>query len=361
MNKPQNGGVLLTTDKTSYRPLFETKSQRKNALLSFILVSLLIMLISCKGENKQSVKLTGDTEIDALSAAIGKNPDDANLYFQRARKFYDKGSYDMTINDMMKAMTIDSLNPDFYHLLSDAYLDYMNSNGALNAMNKVLSIYPERIPSLLKMAELKYILEDYDGSILTLNEIIRLDQNNAEAYFMLGNNFRALSDSERAKNAYQTAVEMDSKLTDAWISLGELYEEKKDPKALTYYESAILSNPASMQALHAKAYYLQNHGKINEAKEIYRQIILTDRTYTDAYLNSGLLYMEQDSFDRAYEQFDLMASVSPTNYQGFYYRGIVNNLMGNKEKAILDLESALRLNPKDKKTEEALNTLKTSK
>lgn len=361
MDKPLNGVVPHAKDKTSYRLLYGTTIRRQSVLPGIMLLFLAIMLFSCKEDQKPASKLTGDAEIDALTAKINKSPQDANLYFKRAGRFYDKGSYDMTINDMMKAMSIDSLNPDYYHLLSDAYLDYMNSNGAINAMNKVLALYPERIPSLLKMAELKYILEDYDGSVLTLNEVVRLDKNNAEAYFMLGNNFRALSDPARAANAYQTAVEMDSKLTDAWISLGELYEAKKDPKALTYYESAILSNPSSMQALHAKAFYLQNHGKINEAKNIYCQIILTDKSYTDAYLNSGLLYLEQDSLDRAYEQFDLMASVSPTNYQGFYYRGIVNSMRGKKQEAILDLESALKLNPKDKKTEEALNNLKTSK
>lgn len=342
----------------SGRPLTGQLIKERHVRLIVFVMAFFMIFVSCRNDKKQNPRMTGDADIDAVTEAIDKNPGDAGLYYQRAKKFYEKGSYDLTIHDMMKAMSIDSLNPDYYHLLSDAYLDYMNSNGALKAMNKVISLYPERIPSLLKMSELKYILEDYDGSILTLNEVVRLDKNNAEAYFMLGNNFRALGDRERAINAYQTCIEMDSKLTDAWISLGELHEEKKDPKALTYYESAILSDPSSMQALHAKAYYMQNHGKIKEAQEIYRQIILTDRSYADAYLNSGLLYMEVDSTDRAYEQFDLLTTVAPTNYLGFYYRGMVSKSRGDKERALKDFESAYSLNPKDKKIEEAINSLK---
>lgn len=316
------------------------------------------LLFSCKSDTTSKVQSTGDPEIDAISDQINKSPNNADLYYQRAKKYMDKSTFDRAILDMQKAMTIDSLNPDYYHLISDAYLDYYNSKEAMNAMLKVLSLYPERVPSLLKMAELKYILEDFDGSLLTLNEVVRLDPQNAEAFFMLGLNFKSLNDVERSTNAFQTAVEMDSGLTDAWLSLGEIYETKKDPKALKYYESAILSDPKSMQALHAKAYYLQNHGDIPGAQLLYRNIIVTDKSYTDAYLNSGLLYMEMDSLDRAYEQFNLMTGVAPTNHLGFYMRGVVNEKKGKKDQALKDYESAFNLNNKDKKVQDALSALK---
>ena len=341
---------------------------RKNLKLTFGLksgVKCLIILFylvsgpSCKDQDTRvSIATDGDASLDKITAEISKNPDKADLYFERAKLYYDKSVYDNAIYDLQKAMTLDSLNPDFYHLLSDAYLDYFNSRGALNTMNKVLSIYPERNPSLLKMAELKHILKDFDGSIITINEILRLDPQNAEGYFMLGMNFRAIGDKDRAINAYQTAVEMDSGMTDAWIILGEMYEEKKDAKALQYYESAILSNPQSMQALHAKAYYLQNHGKIPLAQNIYQQIILKDKSYSDAYLNSGLLYMESDSLDKAFEQFDILTGVAPSFYMGYYMRGVVHEKKGRKKDAIKDYESAHNLNKEDKEVKKALETLK---
>ena len=331
----------------------------KSCVETLIVFIYLVFGLSCKDQDTgASIVTYGDASIDKITAEIGKNPEKANLYFARAKLYYDKSVYDNAIYDLQKAMALDSLNPDFYHLLSDAYLDYFNSRGALNTMNKVLSIYPDRIPSLLKMAELKHILKDYDGSILTVNEIVRLDPQNAEGYFMLGMNFRALGDKDRAINAYQTAVEMDSGMTDAWIILGEMNEEKKDAKALQYYESAILSNPRSMQALHAKAYYLQNHGNIPQAQNIYHQIILKDKSYSDAYLNSGLLYMESDSLDKAFEQFDILTGVAPSYYMGYYMRGIVHEKKNRMKDALKDYESAHNLNKEDKEVKKALETLK---
>lgn len=327
-------------------------------LKHFFIILIYIFVLSCKSDSPTSTDSSGDLEIDMISSEIEKNPSDAKLYYARGQKYYDKASYENAIIDIKKALSIDSLNPDYYHLLSDSYLDYYNSKEAVNTMMQVLAIYPERVPSLLKLAELKFILEDYDSSILTINEVVRIDPQNAEGYFMLGMNFRALGEKERAINSFQTSVEMDSGLTDAWMILGEMHEEKKDPKAIKFYESAVLSNPKSMQALHAKAFYLQNNGDVSQAQEIYRNIIVSDKTYAEAYLNSGLLYMDSDSINRAYEQFNLLTSVAPTNYLGFYYRAIVNEKRGNKDAALKDYESAYNLNKEDKRVQDALNSLK---
>jgi tetratricopeptide (TPR) repeat protein len=225
-------------------------------------------------------------------------------------------------------------------------------------MNKVLAMYPERVPSLLKMAQLKFILKDFDGSVLTVNEAIRLDPQNADAYFMLGMNFKALGDSKRAINAYQTSVELNSGLTDAWIILGEMHEGQDDGKALRYYENAILSNAKSMQALHAKAYFLQNHGNIPGAQQIYKQIIATDSSYADAYLNAGLLYLEADSLEMAYQNFTKMTAIAPRNHMAYYLRGKVAEKKKDVKSAQKDYETALNLKNNDKNVMDALNSLK---
>jgi len=329
-----------------------------NTLFWGLGIGLIMIISSCKNDDTSGLTSSGDPAIDNITVLIQENKNNPDLYFQRAKLLYEKGNLQNTIIDLQQAIALDSLNPEYFHLLSDAFLDYANPDEAMRILNRVLVIYPERIPSLLKIAELKFILEDYDGSILTVNEIIRLDSQNDEAYFMLGMNFKSLGDIPRAINAFQTAVEMNSNLTDAWIILGELHEGKKDPLALKYYESAVLSNPASMQALHAKAFYLQNHGDIQGALNIYRSIIITDKTYEDAYLNAGLLYLEVDSLDKAFEQFNILAGIAPTNPMGFYLRGISNEKKGKLKDALRDYESALNLNRNDEKVLKAIEDVK---
>ncbi|MCB9309996.1 MAG: hypothetical protein H6567_08065 [Lewinellaceae bacterium] len=325
----------------------------------YTLLCVISLNFGCKDSSSQVVAESGqmDPQISALTEEIDKNPEKPSLLFDRASRYYELQNYDLAILDLKKAIHLDTLNPIYYHLLSDVYLDNYNSKEAINTMLYAVAMHPDRIPSLLKLAELRYIIEDYDESILTINEIIKLDPLNAEAFFMLGVNFKALNDIPRATNAFQRAVELDTKMTDAWITLGEIYESKNDPIAMKYFDSAVLSDPESLQALHAKAYYLQNHHKVPEALAIYKDIILKDRNYTDAYLNSGVLYMEMDSLQKAKESFDLMAKVAPTNYMGFFMLGVVYEKLGQKDIALQNYQSAYHLNGEDKKVKEALDRL----
>lgn len=325
-----------------------------------LIISLLIFTIfsSCKEAEKSNTAFAnpslGDEELDFLTAEIERDEDNDKLYFRRANRFYDLGRYDEAIMDLRVAISLDSMVPEYYHLLSDAFLDINNSNRALMTMEKAVELFPDRIQSRLKLSETLLILKQYDKAIEIINLIIRDDPSNAEAYFMLGVTFHEMGDKPRAINALRTAVENDADLVDGWLLLGNIMESLNNEEALRYYDIASRVAPNNVNVLHSKAYYLQNHDNIPEALKLYRTINKINPKYTDAYLNAGILYIELDSLEKAYEQFNLMVSFAPTNPRGYYYRGIANKLMGRNEGAAADFKNALNL---DINYEEARNAL----
>jgi len=331
------------------------KSYGQNILfIAFLLAS--VCYLSCGGQakEKKTVKPTGDALIDQLTQQIQEAPENVDLLYERASVYYDKEEYEASIQDLEKAMSIDSLQPKVYHLLADNYLDYYRSREALNTMEEVVRLFPERIPSLLKLSELQMILNQNENSIFTVNEILRLSPQNNEAFFMLGMNFRAMGDIDRAINSFQTAVENDPEMVDAWLILGELHEKKGSKDAIIFYNNALNVAPDRPEVLHAKAYYLQNHGDVPGALELYREINLKTPNYTDAYLNAGIIYMELDSLDKAFEQMNLLAGVAPQNPFAYYYRGLIHNAYGNYEAAAIDLQNSINLNPEFSAAKEML-------
>ena len=331
----------------------------------FLIFSLLGLLFlgACKNGNSEQepVSLSGDSEIDFLTEEIMKNENSHALYFRRAQRFYALERFDEAIMDLRTAISIDSLMPDYYHLLSDAFLDINNSNRALLALEKVVELFPDRIPSRLKLSETLLILKQYERTIEVINLIIRDDPNNAEAYFMLGMTFYEMGDKPRAINALRTAVEFDANLIDGWLLLGNILESQGSKDALRYYENASRIAPNDINVLHTKAYYLQNHGDIPGALALYRSINKINAKYIDAYLNAGILYIEMDSLEKAHEQFNLMVSFAPSNPRGYYYRGINNKLMGQKEAAISDFKNALNLDSNYEEAQKALDELNAEK
>jgi len=327
-------------------------------LLKVALGIAIFALLQCKADtSKEKVVSEGEAALDKLANLIRKNPMDHRLLYDRAKLSFDNGNYDQAILDMKNAIEIDSMVPEYYHLLSDASMDYYRSKDALLAMQKAGEVFPKRIPTLLKLSETQLILKQNEESLYTVARILTIDPNNAEGHFMTGMNFRAMGETDRAINAFQKATELDPDLTDAWLIIGDLFEQKGEPIALKYYEAAINSDPDNPATWHSKAYYLQNNGKDDEAIAIYKKISSVDKNYLDAYLNAGILYMTKDSLDQALEQFEIMASVKAQDHRAYYYRGLCYEKLGNISAAKSDFQNCLNLKPDFEKATQAMHNL----
>ena len=325
------------------------------------LLSGFLFLMSCK-QKEEAIRAspTEDTIFNALTEKIEKNPANAELRYLRAKYLNESERLDEAIIDMREAILIDSSQSRYYHLLSDLFMDINNSSKALMTMRKAGQLFPDSVKTQLKLSETLLILKEYQEAIVVLNGIIGKNPQNAEAYFMLGLVFRETGEESKAINALQTATEMDAKLTDAWILLGNIWEAKKPDLAGRYYKTATDVSPDNISALHSYAFFLQNNGKIDEALELYRRINLADPKYPDAYLNAGILYLEQKNTDLALEQFNILTKVAQTDPRGFFFKGLTYYQTNRLADAKRELQNALNLDPEYSQAKELMAELNTN-
>lgn len=330
---------------------------------NYSLSLLMVFFMSCGSPEKnnttssESKTATIDPIIHGMNQAVANEPDNLTYRIDRAKYLYEQEMYDQALQDVERALSIDSTDVALYHLKADIQLDYYQSREAIKTLEEVIDLYPDRIPTLLKLAEFHHVLTQYDQSIMVVNQVIGKSAQNAEAFFMLGMNFRALEEVEKAKASFQRAVELDADLADAWILLGNIYEEEKKPIAQQYYENAVNASPENIAGLHSLAFYLQNHDQVNEAIEIYSRINQLDSQYEDAYLNTGILYLTIDSLTQAKEHFNILKKINPANAFAYYYSGLAEELGGNLTAAKQGYETAIRLSPDYTKAKEALADL----
>lgn len=312
-------------------------------IILFVIANL---LYSCKEEeNKKVAVIPDDPTLEQLNILVDKTPKDEKLLFERAKYFYKNEKYKEAIADMRNVLKIDSLNPIYYHSLSDIYMDAAQSRFAIKTMQDLIAIYPERIPSLLKLSELYFIVKQYDKSITTINSILYLSPDNPEAYFMLGVNFKEMKQLAKAKNSFLTAVENNPEHINAWLELGQLAEIQNDTTAVTYFKNAVLVAPQNIEALHYLAYYYQNNGNLPEALNTYRKISALNPNYTSAYFNSGIIYLKLDSIQQAFNNFNILVNIDRGNPKAYYFRGMSHYLGGNDEAAKMDFLQALKIYP----------------
>lgn len=324
-----------------------------------------IGIIACTSDselkNDKNVEETSVAPSDASKSrfdqAIKETPDDHKLYYQRAKYFYDLEGYDQAIDDLKKAIDIDSSFLSYHHLLADVYMDYYKSRPALNTLRAAATQFPDSLHTLLKLSEFEFILKKFDESIKTCDLILRKDGQNSEAYYMLGRNFKARKETKRAINSFQTCVENDPDHIDAYFELGNLFDQQKNPIAEKYYDNALRIEPKQVGVIFAKANHYHNMGKLNKAVETYKQAIVIDSQYADAYYNTGLAYLEMDSIQLGHDHFDLTVKISPTYIMGYFYRGYALEAQGKLNEAKKDYEHVLSFAPEFHRGIDALDNI----
>jgi len=323
------------------------------------LLLIVTLVIACKNESKVSEEnKTGDPAIDALTEKIIASPQNAQLYFERAKLLYEKDAYDLAIQDMASAMKIDSNNLGFHHLLADIYMDANQSRLALRTMERATDLYPDSINTLLKLSEFQLILQFYNESMTTINKILAKDPLNAEAFLMMGINFKEVGEDAKAIAAFKRATALDSKLTDAWLNLAQLKGKSSEKEALNYFETAIRIDTANMELRNAKAFYLQEKGKYKEALEGYREIIGIDPRYVTAFFNSGIIYLNMDSLAQANKNFEIVTEIQPIYPEAYYYKGIILEKEKKPEEAKKMYSKAANMRPTYQEANDALERLK---
>lgn len=332
----------------------------KRFYLLFIAVLFIVLLSGCKGDSSdsgvRSVEI--DPVLHELNMAIGKDSGNAELFFSRARFYYEHEGYDEAIFDLAAAMKRDSMKPAYYHLLADTYLDYYQSRMALMTMQKTVGTFPDHIHSWLKLTEFQIVLKKYDEAMQSVQTILKKDPQNADAYIMMGTVLDETGDPKRAILAFKKATEIDPFLVDAWINTGRLADELNEKNAVNYFETAHRIDSVGIEPMYAMAMHYQKKNNYPKAIEWYKKINERYPNSPEPFFNIGVLYQEMDSLDRAMEYFDMATSVNMIYAEAYYAKGVIFEKKGETEKAWRQYTQASTLMPKFTEAVEAAARLK---
>ena len=320
---------------------------------------LLLLLLACGTEPGEAPapESPDDPGLARLTAAIRADSTDATLYGQRASMYNDLQNYDYAINDLVRAIELDSTNIDYHYHLADVYLDYYRSRLALRTLERAVALDPDRLETRLRIAEAQLILKQYDDAIASLNQAVRIDPRNPEAYYLLSQVFVETGDTVRAVNSAEEATQIDPDMIDAYLLLGELHAARGDAGAERYFDAAVDINPEDVIAIHARADYYREQGDLERAIREYQRASTVDRQYVAGNFNAGLLLLERDSLQRAYNEFNITIANDPIHIRAFFYRGYASEQMGNLDAARRDYETALRMAPDFTLAQEGLQRL----
>jgi tetratricopeptide (TPR) repeat protein len=309
----------------------------------YCLAFVLLFAAACKNNavKQEDNPVLQSPQIKELTDKINATPDNAALYFDRGQKLRMIQQDSLALSDFKKAISLDSSEAKYFSAVGDVLFEHKDISGSVQWIEKALLRNPQDVKAQLKLAKLFVYIKEYPKAFQSINTVLKQDVYNAECYFLKGMIYKDLKDTSKAISSFQTAVQMNTSYKDAFIQLGQVYSSKKDPLALNYYDNAYKADPKDVFPLFAKGVYYQDQKNYEAAKAEYRNVVLTNRLYLDAYFNMGYIYMQQDSLEKALRQYNLLTQIDQTNPEAYYNRGLCYELMGKKKEAIDDYKQAL--------------------
>jgi len=323
---------------------------------------LICMMVAC-GNHKGTDEANTQTDslppdLAEITKKINENPKDAGLYNQRALLYLDKKDPDKALNDINKAITIDSKNSLYLRTLSDVYFAMGKINNCKEALNKAIEINPDDAEAYLKLAEVFFYMKDYKKTFENTDKALAIDKLNAKADFIRGMAYKDMGDTAKAVRSFQITVEKDQEYFHAYMQLGLMYSVKHNFLAVDYFNNALKVNPKSIEALYSLALFYQENGEYNKAIEKYTTLLKIDPKNKYAHYNLGYIHLVYlQVYDVAAKHFTDAINCDPNYAEAFYNRGYCYELLGNVMYAKADYQQAIKLKVNYQRAIDGLNRL----
>lgn len=105
------------------------------------------------------------------------------------------------------------------------------------------------------------------------------------------------------------------------------------------------SSAAQVQQLFAQGLALHHDHKLEEAREIYEQVLEMQPGHFDALHMSGVIAYQTGQFNRAVELIDKAIEQQPDRADAYFSRGIAQGYLGRFEAAVKSYDRAIALKP----------------
>src|SRR5438874_1476577 len=298
-------------------------------------------------------KLTGSEE-HAISARPTENTK-AHQSYLKGRYFWNKRTgpdLQTAIDYFKQAIEQDSNYALAYAGLADSHvlLPYFGTGTlqqsippAKAAAQKALELDPTLAEPHSTLGLILYYAFDFSQSKKEFERAIALDPNDATAHQWFGNGpLIVTGEFERAIAEGKRAVELDplSLVVNTDLAVGYTMA-RRYPEAIEQFNNILAMDPRFYYARWSFGLALQCNGQLPEAIVQYKKAAeLTDDPFVLAWLAQG--YAQAGQRDEALKLLTQMDELATKRYVGAWSFAIVHLALGEKEKAIDELERAFR-------------------
>ena len=213
-------------------------------------------------------------------------------------------------------------------------------------IKRALFVRPDDPQAMVNLALGLRQLGKIDEAIPYLERSLKLNGDNAFALNTLGSLFLDSGQPEEAITSYRKAAQLDPDSADIWCNLSSaLNDIKQHQQALMAARRALELDSRKPQAHHNLAEIYRAQSRFDEAIEHYNIALELNPNYFDAMLNLAQTHREAENPEVAVSILDMLISLQPDNPEIFSAMGLLQEQMGESEKAADYFKQSIAIAP----------------
>ncbi len=197
-----------------------------------------------------------------LEKLFETNPDNPDLISALGQIYRELKMYDKCIKIYENGLQIYTDSFEYLSSLIDALIDAKSYAKAFKYAHKFHAMHPKSADIHNSYARIHYRQKEYKEALRELEEVIKLDQNNAEAYYFTG---LILNDTQKPKNALEKleiALELSPLKSKYYAQMGRSYALLGNFKdALLFIKEAIDIEPQEINYMKTAGEYCKILGE----------------------------------------------------------------------------------------------------
>lgn len=258
---------------------------------------------------------------------------------------------------------------DQNHLLGRAYFCLLEGDKMDQAdaqFNFVLNQSPSNIPSLLGKACIAFNKKDYRGALAFYKKALRTNPNcPANVRMGMGHCFLKMNNQEKAKLAFQRALELDPGCVGALIGLAilklNLQEPEENKNGVQMLSKAYTLDPTNPMVLN----HLANHFFFKKDYQKVQHLALhafhnteNEAMRAESCYQLARSFHAQNDYDQAFQYYYQSTQIAPPNFiLPHYGLGQMYICRGDSENAAQCFEKVLKVQPNNYETMKILGSL----
>ncbi len=332
----------------------------KNSFHFLFIILGFYILSACQSDTKQfvetlpplpdSVTTTISNQVQFLNGQIIESEktenteNTAHYYYKRATLYLSSEKENIALNDLEKAISLDSTKSNYYFALAQAYEQRNEPQKILEAAQRAINLGFTDLELYRLYAYSAFNQKKWSESLTAFEEIANRTGEKTETLYYQGVIWNKKNDTTKAFSFLRKAIEKDSTYIPAYTKIIKIYNQAELPKnawreAQTAFQRINSTNSVSSKDKLSKINQLENKNRSQLSLEYantwlnlqkrdssivwYRKAIQQDSTLDEAALQVGIYMFEKKYYPQAEYYFKKVIQQKPLQSTSNYLLGFL--------------------------------------